>query len=85
MPELWELLPPVLPCGIEQEESADASLPPRHFFVSSGTEYRGLFRDREKWFNVLVDEPTRRWFEQRVPDWVSFEILARRASDRSSN
>ncbi len=84
IPELWELLPPVLPCAIEQEEPADPRLSPRHFFVSSGAEYRGLFRDREKWFNVLVDESTRRWFEQRVPDWVSFETLARRASDRSS-
>jgi len=75
MSDLWELLPPILPCGIEQEETASFSFPPRHFFVSSGAEYRGLFRDREDCFSVLVDNATRRWFEQHVPDWVTFEPL----------
>ncbi len=75
MPVLWELLPPVLPCAIEQEESVDSKHSPPRLLVSAGVEYHGLFRDRERWFNVVVDEPTRRWFEQRVADWVSFEML----------
>lgn len=75
MPDLWELLPPVLPCSIRREETAGLSSPPRHLFLSSGAEYRGLFRDRQDWFGVVVDDPTRRWFEQHVPDWVIFEPL----------
>jgi hypothetical protein len=78
MPEFWEVLPPVLPCTIEREESHSLDVPDRRYFISKGAEYRGLFRDREAWFDLIVDLPTRQWLEQRVGEWVSFEPLIER-------
>jgi hypothetical protein len=74
MPELWEVRPSVLPCKITTEAlSVDG--PEEQCWVSMGADYRGLFRDREDWFNVIVDQPMRHWFQQHAAEWVRFEPL----------
>lgn len=75
MEELWELLAPVVPCEIERQESDTLGIPDTFHFRPAGQEYRGLFRDREEYFDLIVDSPTRRWFEQRVAEWVGFDDL----------
>jgi hypothetical protein len=75
MPDFWEVLPPVLPCRIERQESRRLAVPDQYYFTAAGGgDYRGLFRDRETWFDLIVDQPTRDWFE-RVGEWVSFQPL----------
>ena len=78
MPELWELLPPVLGCEIEEEKTESCFIPGRQFYTPSGVEYRGIFRNREDWFDVVVDDPTRQWFQIHAGDWVSFEPLIKK-------
>jgi hypothetical protein len=76
MPEFWEVLPPVVPCGFEREESASFGTPARYVFSAlTGTEYPGLFRNRDNCFDFIVDQPTRNWLEQRVGEWVGFDSV----------
>jgi hypothetical protein len=74
MPELWEVLPPVLPCKIEME-SRSADEPDEYFWTPMGADYRGLFRDREEWCTFVVDRPMRDWLQQHAAEWVRFEPL----------
>ena len=75
MEELWELIAPVVPCEIERQWSKTLGVPDTFHFRPAGKEYRGLFRNREEYFDLVVDSPTRQWFEKLVAEWVGFDDL----------
>ena len=76
MPEMWEVLPPVIPCEIESEDSDRLAVPPKYWFTPQAGPYRGLFRSQERFPRFIVDANTRQWFEEHAPEWVRFEPLS---------
>lgn len=78
MEELWEVLPPVIECEIDWEESDTLNVPPTYWFAGSGATYRGLFRSKEEHPYFVVDDTNREWFEEHVGEWVRFEPLLHR-------
>jgi len=63
MEELWELLAPIVPCEIERQQSDTLGIPDRFHFRPSGHEYRGLFRNREDYYDLVVDHRARQFFQ----------------------
>jgi len=75
MPELWEVVPPVIECDIEFVDARPPDWRDKYHFSPLSGEYCGLFRNREERFRLVVDELARRWLEGRVSEWVEFVPL----------
>ena len=78
MPILWEAVPPVLHCDVECEDTFSFDKPEKCYFTPSGEQYRGLFRNREDWFDLIADKPTKQWLAKTAGEWLTFAPLIER-------
>ncbi|MCE9531014.1 MAG: hypothetical protein K8T89_07805 [Planctomycetes bacterium] len=72
MPKAWEFLPPLVPIRVRELQNPQGGFLDKYGAYSDQVEFPSLFTDHAEYGELIINDATRKWFESRVEEWVTF-------------